>query len=174
MALAEQAIDKRGHRGEDGAAASSRPEPERLERFARGGGLVVRPLLLADDDRLLVTLASEDNGVLGRGPAYGLAHRLAAIVDDDVVGAFALARADCALLDLLEDFCRLLEARVLLRDHEEVGVLRGNRRECGPLGAVALAGTAENGDELSFGEWAEEAKDLVERLRRMRVVDDHA
>src|SRR5439155_538440 len=43
-----------------------------------------------------------------------------------------------------------------------------------PLSAVAVAGAAEDCDELSFREWAEEAEDLVERLRRMRVVDDHA
>src|SRR5256885_1298500 len=150
MALAEEAIDECGHRGED------------------------RAVLLVDDDRLLVTLAGEDHGVLGRGAANGLAHRLAAIVDDDVVGAFALARADRALLDLLEDFCRLLEAWVLLRDHEEVRVFRSDLREHRPLRAVALAGAAEDRDELSFRERAEEAEDLVERLRRMRVVDDHA
>src|SRR5207302_7221348 len=104
----------------NGVPSSSRPEPEHLERLARGAGFVVRPLLLSDDDRLLVTLAGEDHGVLGRGSADGLADRLAAIVDDGVVGAFALARADRPPLDLLEDLRRLLEARVLLRDHEEV------------------------------------------------------
>src|SRR5207247_6223845 len=77
-----------------GGAASSRPEPEHLERLARGAGFVVRPLLLSDDDRILVTLAGEDHGVLGRGSADGLADRLAAIVDSGVVGALALARAD--------------------------------------------------------------------------------
>src|SRR5438094_408541 len=135
-----------------GGAASSRPEPEHLERLARGAGFVVRPLLLSDDDRLLVTLAGEDHGVLGRGSADGLADRLAAIVDDGVVGAFALARADRAPLDLLEDLRRLLEARVLLRDHEEVRVLRGHLRERGPLRAVALAGTTEDHDELPLRE----------------------
>ena len=46
-----------------------------------------------------------------------------------------------------EDRRGVLETRVLLRDDEEIRVARGDLRQAGPLRAVALAGTAEHGDE---------------------------
>src|SRR5206468_4524988 len=96
---------------------SSRSEPERFERLARRRGLVVWPLLLADDDRLLVSLAGEEDRVVRRGATNGLAHRFAAVVDHEVVRSFPLAGADRALLDLVEYLRRLLETPLLLRAH---------------------------------------------------------
>src|SRR5581483_8793047 len=147
-----------------------RGEPELAQRVPRGAGLVPGELLLADDDRSLVALPREEHRVARARAADRLAHRLGPIADDQVVLAGALARGGRAGLDLGEDRPRVLEARVLLGDHEEIRVPRRDLREARPLRTVALSGAPEDRDEATLRERAQQREHLVERFGRVRVV----
>src|SRR5262249_54966036 len=131
-----------------GVPDASRGEAELAERGPRRAGLIPRQLLLADDDRALVALPGEEHGIAGSRPADRLAHRGGAIVDDQIIGAGAFPGTDRTGLDLAQDRRAILQTRVLLCDHEEIGVLRGSLGEPRALDAIALTRATEDRDEL--------------------------
>src|SRR5207244_1636607 len=122
------------------------------QRFARRGRLVVRALRLADYDRAFVPLAGKKHRVVGLGAANRLGDGLASVVDDEVIASALLPGRDRAGLDLREDGRRVLEPRILLREHEQIGVPRRDLRERGSLRPVALAGAPKYRDELAARE----------------------
>ena len=87
------------------------------------------------------------------------------------VGVDLHARAR-SLQDVLDDRERLLAARVVGRDDDVVGPLHGDRAHHGPLAAVAVAPGAEHADDPAVAEPAGRLEHGVERVGRVRVVDD--
>ena len=77
-----------------------------------------------------------------------------------------------ALQDVLDDRERILAARVVGRDDDVVGPLHGDGAHHGPLAAVAVASGAEHADHPAVAELAGRLEHDVERVGRVRVVDD--
>ncbi len=77
-----------------------------------------------------------------------------------------------AVRDRLVDRARVLEPRVLVGHHHEVGELgRDTAHRCA-LGGIALPRRAEHDDEPARSERAEDLEHLAQRVGRVRVVDD--
>ena len=77
------------------------------------------------------------------------------------------------LEDVLDDRERILAARVVGGHDHVVGALHGDGAHHGPLAAVAIASRAEDADQPAAAELARRLQHDVERVRRVRVVDDH-
>ena len=88
-----------------------------------------------------------------------------ATVDDDL---------QPAVRDLLGDRLRVLAPRVVGRDDHAVGALGGDASHQRPLLAIAVAAGAEHDGEPPRTELARGAQHVVERVGRVRVVDDDA
>ena len=69
----------------------------------------------------------------------------------------------------------VLGARVVAGDDDAVGEPPGHRAHLGPLALVAIAAAAEHADELAAGSdrRPQRRQHLRQRIRRMRVIDDH-
>src|SRR3954451_16202001 len=149
------------------ACATRSGDQSRTQRLAGDGDVVERDLasrleLLP----LLVALAGDDHDVARLGDRDRSLDRGAA-VDLDVDAAPA------ALQDLGDDGLRVLIARVVGRDDHDVGLVARDRAHERPLRAVAVAAGAEHDDQAAGGERARGAQHVVERVGRMRVVDEH-
>ena len=86
-----------------------------------------------------------------------------------------LVVADHAGEDLRQDEVGRLEARVVAGDDDVVGEPAGDRAHQRPLGGVAVAAAAEHAPELAAalgGERPQRRQRLLERIRRVGVVDD--
>ena len=83
-----------------------------------------------------------------------------------------LARAGRAGQDLGADRRRLLAARVVVGDDDDVGLLDGDAAHDRPLAPVAIAAAAEHADEAAGGEGPQRIERRRERLGLVRVVDD--
>src|SRR4051812_2846601 len=149
------------------ACATRSGDQSRTQRLAGDGDVVERDLappleLLA----LLVALAGDDDDVARLRDAHGALDRGAAVeLDVD-------ARA-AALEDLGDDRARVLVARVVRGDDHDVGVVARDCAHERPLRAVAVAAGAEDDDHAAGGERARGAQHVVERVRRVGVVDEH-
>ena len=65
------------------------------------------------------------------------------------VGATAIAPAD----HRGDDLGRLLAARIVARQHSDIGEARGSGTHQWPLGAITIAATAEDDDQLGRLSW---------------------
>src|SRR5581483_46495 len=143
-----------------------------LELFAGDGALIPGDLAVAGDDHgALVAFAGDQDDVAGAGLGEGQRHGGAAVHFDDVVAAVR------AGFNLGDDLARVLGVRVFVGQDEEVGQAGSGRAHDRALGAIALAGAAENNEQPTargFGQGAAFREDTLERIWRMRVVDQHA
>ena len=128
-----------------------------------------------------MSFAGEDDRVRRPGVADRAADRLAAIDEYRITPAiagverFGLDTFEGAqpLFEVCEDRDRVFRARVVARCDREVRVGRDRLGHQGPLRAVAISAAAEDRDETSFAERAHCVKQLLDRVRGMRVVDQH-
>ena len=75
--------------------------------------------------------------------------------------------------DLGDDRVRVLGARVVGGDDADVGQLGPDAAHQRALLAVAVAAAAEDADQPAAGDDARRAQDVLERVGRVRVVDEH-
>ena len=77
-----------------------------------------------------------------------------------------LGRRHEAALDLFDDPERILRARVVGRQHDEIAQPRGDGAHQRPLGAIAIAAAAEDGDEPALGERPRRLEQILAARRR--------
>ena len=82
-----------------------------------------------------------------------------------------LAGRDAAL-DLVDDRRRVLAARVVRGDDHDVAQPRRHHAHQRPLGAIAIAAAAEDGDEPPAGERPRRLEQVAQRVVGVGVVDD--
>jgi len=116
---------------------------------------------------LLVALARDDDDVARPGELDGALDRRAPV--DDGLDAGAVADP---LEDLRDDRLWILGARIVGRDDHRVGQARGDLPHQRPLAAITVAAAAERADDAGVRQLAGGAQDVVQRVRRVRVVDD--
>ena len=129
------------------------------ERMAAAGDLLVG----------LVALAREQHDVAGARLVHRGEDRHLAVLD-------RLGRAaGNAREHLLDDRVRILAARIVAGDDHVVGEPRGRRAHERALAGIALAAAAEHADQARARAppRAQRLERLLERIRRVRVVDDH-
>lgn len=124
--------------------------------------------------RRLVALARHDHDVAGPGGAQRPGDRRPAVRLDDELGGSGHPGAD-----LLDDCDRILAARIVGRQHDDVGEARGDRAHHGPLAAIPVPAATEHDDDArlvghvrpgAFG--AHRGQHLLEAGRGVGVVDD--
>src|ERR1700730_8664790 len=138
------------------------------------GSLVPRRFPATDEDASLVSLAGQQERIPGAGPANRMSAPLATILDPRVLVALGPADLLGAGRDLAEDGHRVLFARIFVRENGVVAQPGGNLSHPWPFLAIAVTGAAEDGDQLAPGDRSQLAEDLLEALRRVGIVDDHA
>ena len=100
----------------------------------------------------------------------GAQHREAAA---DRVGAVAdLVGAGAGGEDGAADRGGVLAARIVVGDDDDVGELLGDRAHLRPLAGIAVAAAAEHHDELAGAMGAQRGERVLERVGRVRVIDD--
>src|SRR5207244_8138534 len=124
----------------------------------------------ADDLVVLVPLAGHQDEIARARVADGERDRRAPVWFDDVAGH---ARGTHALLDVREDAQRILGARVVGGEDDEVAPPRGGLAHEGPLAPVAVAAAAEDRDQPPARERTEHVERTRERVGRVCVVDHH-
>jgi hypothetical protein len=120
------------------------------------------PELLA----LLVSLAGDDDDVARLGCLDRVRDCRAPVLDD-------LRVAVDARKDLVDDGAGVLAARVVGRDDWDIGELGGDPAHDRALLAVAVATAAEDADQAARCELARGREHVLERVGRVRVVDEH-
>src|SRR5574344_2094629 len=75
--------------------------------------------------------------------------------------------------DFLDDFARNFRAGVIRSDPRELRFLFRYSAHDGTLGAVAVAAAAEHDRKFTAAKFAGREKDAFNRIRSMRVIDDH-
>ena len=102
----------------------------------------------------LSALARNDDGVAGLGRQDGAAHGVASARRNlgDVLHAGA-HRGD-ATQQIVTDRLRILGARVLVRDPQDVGLARRDLRQMLTLGRIAIAVGAKDDDDFAGGQLA--------------------
>ena len=160
------------NRSSPGAAARTSSSVSGITRAPSGGhvvcdlAVVEREDLAADLLSRLVSLAGDHDDVAGAGLLDRALDRRAPVELDLDVAAGA---GD----DLVDDRLRILAARVVRRDHRDVGELGGDTPHHRPLLAVAVAAGADDHQHPAVGEVARRVEHVRERLRLVRVVDEH-
>ena len=115
-----------------------------------------------------MALAGHQHHVVGAGHADRLGDRARAVAQDDRAGAVGEAGDDVG-----DDRVAILAARIVVGDDRDIGAALGDRRHLRALAAVALAAAAEHADQLAGGKRTQRAQRLFQRVRGVRVVDDH-
>jgi hypothetical protein len=114
-----------------------------------------------------VALAGDEHDVAGLGLLHGPLDRRAPVeLDLDV--------APAPLEDLGDDRARILAAGVVRRDDHDVRELGCDPAHQRPLLPVAIAARAEDDEHAAVCQVARRPQDVRERLRLVRVVDEHA
>src|SRR3954451_16663001 len=148
------------------AWATRSGDQSRTERLAGDGDVVEGDFAPAGELlALLVALARDDEHVTGPGHVDRPLDRRAAVGLD-------LDAAAASFENLADDRLRGLVAGVVGGDDRDVGPLARDRAHERALGAVAVPAGAEDDDEAVLRERAGGAQDVVERVRRVRVVDE--
>ena len=108
----------------------------------------------------------------GRVVGTGHADRLG-----DGSGAIAqhhgAARIGKAGEDIGDDLVAILGPRIVVGDDGHVRAAFGDRRHLRTLAAITFAATAEHADQFAGGMRAQRGQRLLQRVRRVRVVDHH-
>src|ERR1700674_3762092 len=138
------------------------------------GSLVPRLFPATDEDASLVSLAGQQDGVARPGTANRMGNPLATILDPGVLVALGPPALLGAGGNLAEDGHRVLFARIFVRENGVIAQPSGNLSHPWPFLAITITGAAEDGDQLSAGDRSQLAEDLLEALRRVGIVDDHA
>ena len=147
------------------------PRPSRAHRPRARAALAVveRWPLAADDLVVLVALARDQHDVARRRPRQRPRRSPRARSRS----TRARARLAHALEDHRDDARRVLGARVVVGDDDAIGEPLGRRAHQRPLAAVAVAAAAEHDSHAAARVRAHGGQRLAERVRRVRVVDDH-
>src|SRR3954469_7073892 len=148
------------------ACATRSGDQSRTQRLAGDGDVVERDLapgleLLP----LLVALAGDDHDVARLGDRHRTLDRGPAVDLDVDAGAAALE-------DRRDDRVRVLAARVVGGDDHDVGVVAGHRAHERALRTVAVGAGAEGDDDAAGRQRPRGAQHVVERVRRVGVVDE--
>ena len=151
-------------------------ESHLIALLPRGDGLP-RDLLVVEMDRLLLQdlvvlmpLARDDDAVLLLGKQDGATDRLAAVGDPLMtLVANLFEHAD---LHFREDALGIFRARVVRRHEHDIGKPRRNAPHDRALRAVAVAAAAEHREDTSRRDFARCAKDVLQAIGRMRIIDD--
>src|ERR1700686_266067 len=138
------------------------------------GSLVPRLFPATDEDASLMSLAGQQDRVPWAGPANRMSDPLATVLDPGVLVALGPPDLLGPGRDLAEDGHRVLFARIFIRENGVIAQPGGDLSHPGPFLAIAVTGAAEDGDQLAPGDRPQLAKDLLEALRRVSVIDDHA
>ncbi len=118
-----------------------------------------------DDLAALVSLAGEQQHVARRQQRQATADGGGAVADFLGLGRGGANGA--------ADRRRILAARVVVGDDDAIGQALGDGAHLRPLAGVAVAAAAEDDDEPAAAMRAQRGKHGLERIGRMRVVDDH-
>src|ERR1700674_4069050 len=137
------------------------------------GWLVPRLFPATDEDASLVSLAGQQDGVARPGTANRMRNPLAAVLDPGVVVALGPTDLLGPGGDLAEDGHRVLLPGIFVREHRVIAQTGRDLSHPWPFLAITVTGAAEDGDQLSAGDRSQLAKDLLEALRRVSVIDDH-
>src|SRR4051794_23976157 len=149
------------------ACATRSGDQSRTQRLTGDGDVVERDLVpVGELLALLVPLSGDHHDVTRLGRPDRLLDR-GAPVDLDLD-----ARAT-AFDDLGDDRARVLAARVVGRDDDDVRVLAHDGAHERALGTVAVAAGAEDDDHAPGRERPRRAQHVVERVRGVGVVDEH-
>src|SRR6185437_5060467 len=146
-------------------AAGSRGRSEPAQRFARDLAVVERERVVGELLALFVALAGDHDHVAFAGFADSAGDRLAPVRLD--LGTVS------ALEDLGDDRFGLLAARIVGGDDRDVGELGRDPAHQRALAAVAVAAAAEDADHAALRQVARRAEDVLERIGRVGVVDEH-
>ena len=121
---------------------------------------------------MLVPLASEQDRVAEPGQPDRPRDRGAAVVDDPQVLALVAAALERAAGDLAVDRIGVLAARILVGHDHRIRQAGGDPPHLGALEDVALSRRAEHHQQATGGDRPQDAEDLLQRVRRVGVVDD--
>src|SRR5690606_18086267 len=75
--------------------------------------------------------------------------------------------------DILDDGRRSLGTRVVIGNHQLIGALLGDPTHQRPLAAITVTAAAEDADQFPGHMGAQSGERLLQRVRRMRVIDDY-
>ncbi len=151
-------------------AVTSSPRPgETGEDVARHLAVVERHGAVAQHLVGLVALARDHHHDPLPAHLQGAGDGVPAVGDDERVGG---PRRRDAAPDLLEDRLRGLAAGVVRGEDDDVGEPRRHRPHERPLGAVAVAPAAEDGDDAPGGEPPHGLEQVLERVVGVRVVHE--
>ena len=120
---------------------------------------------IADDLPHFVTLARDQQHVAGRKSGNGFLDGLASVADFHRARRFGEdCRPDCR---------RTFAARVVIGDHNPVGILRRDPAHDRALAGVAVPAGAEDDDQFPACIGAQAFKRFLERIGLVRIVDEY-
>src|SRR5438105_15866514 len=138
-----------------------------------GCPFVPRLLPAPDKDAALVPLAGKQDGVARAGSTDRVSNALTTIDDPFVIRPLRPAHFLGTGGDLAEDGHGILLPRVFIGEDGVVAEAGGDLPHPGSLLAIAVTGAPEDGDQPPLRDRPQLTKDLLETLRRVRVIDDH-
>jgi hypothetical protein len=150
--------------GSSGAIANDGEESDSITRaLARDGDVVERKHLIPHDLPLLMSLAGEQDDVVGTGFFDGGSDGLAP------AGDFARARRSGE--DVATDRGRVFAARIVVRDDRKIGHAGGDGAHLRSLADIAVAASAEDSDQPPLGVRAKRLDRAFQRVLGMGIVD---
>src|SRR5438132_4126271 len=144
------------------------------DRRLSSGSFVPSLLAAANENASLVPFAGQQDGVSRSGAADSMGDALAPVLDARIVLALSPANFFRPRRNFAEDGHGILFARVFVGENRVIAQAGGDLAHPGPLLAITIAGAAEDRDQLPPGDRPQLAEDLLEALRRVRVIEDHA
>ena len=168
VGVAQLAVDGRGDLGQGQRDHRATPRQRRAQHVAVVEGVRDAGDLLAG----LVALAGDQHGVAGPGARDGGGDRLGPVADLAHLAALGRRHRVDAGEHRCADRRRVLGARVVVGDDQQVGAACGDLAHVRPLAAVAVAAAAQHDDQPSRGERTQRAQGTVDGGRLVAVVDD--
>ena len=123
---------------------------------------------------MLVALAGQQDRVARLCQADGMGDRGSSVVDDPQVFVVLGAGSTGAVRDLSVDLLGVFATGILVGHDHEIRQLRGDTAHLRPFQEVPLTRRAEQYDQPPRSDRAEDAQHLLDGIRRVGVVDDHA
>src|SRR6185436_4881044 len=145
-------------------------------------------LLGSENLIVLVSLAGDQNHIAWRRPTKRSANRQTPISFHEITALrielskprretrnrkLLQASLPNARLNFAENRRRLLSTRIIRSHHHEIAQPRGNFTHQRPFAAVAVAAAAKHSDHFTAGQRPHRAENFLQRVRRMRVVDEN-